>query len=267
MKFERPHFVYEESKEASASLAGRLIDAFGQAPLEEADLIVSIGGDGLLLTTFKQAEGKVVYGITPPGSNSNGFWTDHNVDGPAALERNLAAAEEVRLTPLKADIHFANGNRETKYAFGDFDIERSSGQSALVNLTAEFKHATLGPYRIMGDGLIISTPYGSTGTSRSYGGPLMDLRSDTILLTGKGVYEPRSMAPLVTNGKDVSFRLAFGSAATKRPVRIDYDGFSIAQDKSGSPVVALDIAAAPEKAVTFLATKDPGIRTFSSMMG
>ncbi|MDD9899819.1 MAG: hypothetical protein OXT65_02440, partial [Alphaproteobacteria bacterium] len=216
------HFIFEKHREPYNSFAQTMISALGQTEADKADVVVTVGGDGLLLQALRDVRGKPIYGITPPGAPSKGFWTDHSVKTPKDLLRNLERAEDIALTPLRAEITFANGNKRICHAFNDVAIERKSGQSVLMNFTADFSGNETGPHRIMGDGLLFSTAMGSTAASRSYGGPAVDIHNDVIILTGKGIYEPRGIAPIVTHADSSHFHVGFGDAASKRPVRIAY---------------------------------------------
>ena len=261
------HFLYDPRKPESQELAHAFIDALGQARVEQADIIVSVGGDGLLLEALRLAKGKRVYGITPASSNSRGFWTDHGIETPEDLLHAIATAHEVQLRPLQADIHFTNGNVTSKMAFNDVAIERASGQSALINLSVQFAQHTGTPVRIMGDGFVFSTALGSTGTCRSYGGPAIDITNNVIIMTGKGIFEPRGISPVVTNAERTEFLVNFGSVAHKRPVRIDYDGLSVGADEDGSLITGLRIAVAPpEQTAHLLLTSEPGERAIMAMM-
>lgn len=257
------HFLYETDKEPGTSFARHLIEKLGQAAHENADTIVSVGGDGLLLKALRASPGKKVFGITPPGSNSRGFWTDHDVRDADGLLKAISKAQVVRLAPLRAEIRFAGGGSRTVRAFSDVAVERESGQSALIDLRASFTRAVLGPFRIMGDGFVFATALGSTGSTRSYGGPAIDIRNNVIIMTGKGIYHPRGIAPVVADAAGTVFSVDFVSATGKRPVRIDYDGLSVKKGEDGSPVTGLDVAADESAAVDFLVTKDPGIRTLA----
>lgn len=260
------HFLYEPGKEPAASLAEALIGDLGQTGIKRADIIVSVGGDGLLLQALRKAHGKqAVYAITPPNSNSHGFWTDHSVKTSEELLSQIKKARAIPLVPLKANIRFANNNQTVKLAFNDVAIERATGQAVLINLTAVFSKEVSEPLRVIGDGFVFSTALGSTGTSRSYGGPAIDITNNVIVLTGKGIFEPRGTAPVVANADGTLFQIDFGSVEHKRPVRIDYDGLSIESDENGSPIVGLTISTAPEHAVDFLLTSEPGLRIFSAM--
>ena len=265
MAYKKLHFLYEKDKEPNNSFAQNLIDELGQTPLKDADAIISVGGDGLLLQALKSAKGVPVFSITPPESNSRGFWSNHGISSAKDLTEKLKHAEPIPLTALKAKIKFANGNETVKHAFNDIAIERTSGQAVLLNLTATFSKESIGPVRIMGDGFVFSTAMGSTGTSHSYGGPATDIHNDVIILTGKGVYEPRGIAPVVSNAEKTSFQITFGSVAHKRPVRIDYDGHSIAKDSDGSPIEELEVSADPSYAGCLLVTDEPSEKAFRAL--
>lgn len=267
MRFEHPHFLYVEGKEPDTGFAQTLIAGCGQSPVETADVLVCVGGDGLLLKTLRDAAGKPVFAVKPPGSNSRGFWTDHNVTSPAELLEKLETAQIIRVAPLEARIGFANGNEVIRHAFNDVAIERASGQSITIELSARFGETAVGPLHVTGDGFVFSSALGSTGTSRSYGGPVVDVHSDVIILVGKGIYEPRGgLAPLIAQGMHTEFHTEFYSVAHKRPVRIDYDGLSVVADTDGSQISRLDISLSKqEKSAQLLVTGEPGIRSFAAI--
>lgn len=271
------HFLYDEKtcKADVLALAEKLVGFFGQAPLETADKIVSIGGDGTLLQALRESKGVPVYGLTPPDSDSAGFLTDHAVDGPAALEEKLARAKVLPLRPLKAELTFANGRRRILYSFNDVAVSPLHGQAAVIMLSAEFAQVCKGrvaeekespPLRIMGDGLIFSTALGSTGTCHSYNGPVVDVRNSVMILTGKGLSAPRGgISPFVVHGHESFFRMSFVSAEAKRPVRIDYDGHDVSVDTDGSPVTGLKVSLARGKTVRLLVAHNPAKRSFRAI--
>lgn len=266
MTHKKIHFVFEKHKEPNAGFAKKLIAELGQNNLKDADVVVTVGGDGLLLQALGASKGKPIYAIKPPTSNSMGFWTDDGVGNAEMLLRNLKKAKTVTLLPLKADIQFTNKQRIIRHAFNSLAIERDSGQAAFINLTAQFKHAFDGPHLISGDGLIFSTALGSTGMNRSYGGPSIDIENNVIILTGKGIYRPAGATPVVVNAENVSYIMDFTSVAHKRPIRIDCDGLSVKTDDDGCPIESVKISVDTTKSAKLLITTDPRLRTFSSLI-
>jgi NAD kinase len=266
MDVQKIHFMFEPGKEPAASFAQGLIGTLGQYALNEADVIVCVGGDGLLLRALplSQDSGKPVYGITPPTSNSRGFWMEHGVNNATELLAKLAAAESIPLRPIETTVTFTNGKSAVARAFTDVAIERNSGQAALMNLTATFNGKSVGPFRIMGDGFIFATAFGSTGLSRSYNGPSVNVRNNVMVLTGKGTYEPRGTVPIVSDAKGTVFSIHFGSAAGKRPLRIDYDGLTIKQEPQDI-IESMTVRVPEDKApAQLLVTSEPALKAFSS---
>ncbi|MDB5490546.1 MAG: kinase [Micavibrio sp.] len=277
------HFIYDPCKQPDADFAADLIAVLGQAPAHSAQNIVTIGGDGTLLHALHHAQGKRVLGLVPPGSNSRGFWTNRNIDNPAALCTVLTAARSYPIKPLQVDITFADGTTTMRQAYNDVSIrpvaqaasaglkasynlpaEDISIQSALLNLRVEFAKAVLGPHRIMGGGLVFATPLGSTAMNKSYGGPSADIRNEVIVMTGIGISEPPGGFNSVVNRDDTRFTIEVLSRE-KRPVIISFDSFGLIANAAGSPVSSIKIHAAQSGAVNLVLTDDPGTRAYSSM--
>lgn len=265
MKYTKLHFLYLEYKAASKILAESLIADFGQTSLDEAEAIVTVGGDGLLLEALRKAEGKPIYAVTPKDSNSNGFWADHTIETSNDLKERLLASCVVTLRPIDAVITFTNGRQRLLHAFNDVTVTSASGQSALMNVQAEVALHETPSMRILGDGLVFSTAFGSTGTNRSYQGPVADVRNEVIIMTGKGVYDPAGMPAMVVNGEQTRLHVSFGSVTHKRPVRIDFDGHTIENDDDGSPICGLDIAISTVAEGNILFTTDPALRAFQAI--
>lgn len=265
MTQEKIHFLYQKGKDGVDSFAQSLIHDLKQTPLSKATMIVAVGGDGQLLEAFRRANGRKVYGITPPSSNSRGFWTDHEVSNTKDLLERIERARCILISPLKGKINFSKGTVKEIAAFNDIMIERVSAQSVLFNLTATFGNQTAAPQRIMAGGFIFSTSYGSTGGSKGYGGSVLPIDINAILLTGKGVTDPPVMHPVMVGMDGTHFHVDFSGTDKKRPIRIDYDGHSIHGSSRNGNIVSLDISAAPESAVHFLTMYNPDIRAFASI--
>lgn len=262
MAFRNIHFFYDAKtdKQDVRELACELIASFGQAPLYKADLVVSIGGDGTMLQALQKARKTPVLGLTPVNSNSTGFWTEHSIRHAEDLRLRLMRTAVIPLIPVRADITFENGRRRTVHAFNDVSVSAQSAQAVITNLTAEFSDENKSkpnpyqtPQRVMGDGLIFSTAIGSTGTNRSYHGPVVPLQETVLILTGKGVYAPENgIESLVLKGTDSKFSMDFVSSTRKRPLRIDYDGHNVFAGRDGSAIVAMKVRLATEKTAYLL---------------
>lgn len=277
------HFIYDETKKPDADFADSLIAVFRQSDIAAAKTIVTIGGDGTLLHALHHAAGRKIMGLVPPGSNSRGFWTNHGIRTVKDLDGALKNAHSYSIRPLRADIEFADGSTETVFAYNDISIRpvhqeptpwlrehynlpgnAVSIQSALLNLRIAFADAVLGPHRIMGGGLVFSTPLGSTAMTRAYDGPSIDIRNDVIVLTGIGITEPAKGFNPVVNSGDTVFSIDVQSQ-NKRPVIISHDSFGLTHNKAGSMITKAVIRAADSGATRLILTDDPGTRAYSAM--
>lgn len=278
------HFMYNPAKQPDASFADQLINELGQAELKDASTIVTIGGDGVLLHALHCAAGKKVAGIIPPGSNSQGFWTNKGVTSATGLLEVFQRAKVYPIKPLQADITFFDHSAVTRYGYNDITIRPvhkplSEGlkeafgltdmdvsiQSLLLNLKVSFAQAVNGPHRIMGSGLILATPFGSTAMNRNFGGPAIDIRNEGIILTsiGKGA-SAKDLTP-VNNSADTVFDIEIQSQ-DKRPAMVTFDSFAIVNNEKGSPVSAVHISTAQTRTVELALTDDPGSRAYAAMM-
>jgi len=265
----RIHFSYDPKRAETASFAEHLIDTSAQNDLNESDTIVSLGGDGALLHAFHLAVNNnrlriPIIGITPPGSNSAGFWTHKEIGNADDLVKLLDRAEAYTIAPLKADVKFRNGRTETVRVFNDVAASEHSGQAALAYLTAKSHKGAISPIRIMGDGIIIATAYGSTALNRSYGGPAIDIRNTGIILNGKGVYEPRGGFNPIVCAEDTVFEMTF-KTPERRPVRIQHDG-SVLRGTLDNPIVGMTVQRDADHSIKLLLAEDPATRAFSAMI-
>lgn len=196
------HFYYPSFVQTASDYAATFIDHFGQASVETCDVIVAIGGDGTILCALDQGYDKPVYGVTPPQSNSIGALMDHTITDVRDLEDRLDRASCLSLTRLQADVHFADGTVKSGQTYSDIVVKIlnnvNPNQAAILDLKFIFTDAaantTHSTMNFIGDGLVFATPLASTGYTTSNGGVPVDLRVDSISLSGISTYKPDSFA-------------------------------------------------------------------------
>lgn len=165
------------NRELSVSLNG--MDTF-KMPQLKADLVISMGGDGTFLTSAAQVGAR---GIPILGINTGrlGFLADVS---PEDIENALDAVFDGRYTIEQRAVIAMTLNGETyhgyPYALNEVAILKHDN-SSLIEIDTHINGALLTNY--MSDGLIISTPTGSTGYSLSVGGPIIVPRSGTFCLS------------------------------------------------------------------------------------
>jgi len=258
------HFSFEPGKGAIETFASSLIKDIGQTDFAEADTIVSIGGDGSLLHVFRRAHnGQSVFGLVPPTSNSRGFWTNRGIEDADILLDSLSSSKQFQVNPLNAEVYFKDGSSEAVKAFNEVTPSENSGQAMLVELTIRSPNSEIGPIRVMGDGLILATPFGSTAVNSTYGGSAIDIRNSGIAIAGKGVFEPKGGFRPIVASDDTCFEIQFLSPE-KRPVRLQYDGLVLSSHEA-NPFEKMTVQKDRNHAVGLLLIDDPSTRAFAAM--
>lgn len=145
----------------------------------EADVIVAVGGDGTILRAAKVAAqcGKPLLGVN---AGRVGFLAVIEADEFDKLDRVIAGDYSLERRNLLA-VTCQNGTEPViQYAFNDAVVTRGNALS-MVDIHAKVDGKTLMQFR--GDGLIVSTPSGSTAYNMSAGGPIVDSAVDSLIVT------------------------------------------------------------------------------------
>jgi NAD+ kinase len=170
-----------EAREAEAALSRR----YGRCPLDSADVIVALGGDGLMLQTMHRVleVGLPIYGMH---RGSVGFlMNDYREDG---LPERVAAAEETVIHPLRMLAEDAQGAAHEALAFNEVSMLRQRHQAAKLSISID---GTVRLEELVCDGLIVATPAGSTAYNLSAHGPILPINSPLLALTPISAFRPR----------------------------------------------------------------------------
>jgi NAD+ kinase len=169
------------ARTAQADLAARydLVDP------GDCEVIVALGGDGLLLHTIHQhlQLGRPIFGMN---RGTVGFLM--NQYRPDGLLERVAAATPITIHPLRMAATYADGSLSHALAFNEVAVTRLSAHSANLRLSID------GVQRMpvfMGDGLIVATPAGSTAYNLSAHGPIIPLGSNLLAVTPVSPFRPR----------------------------------------------------------------------------
>jgi len=220
------HFVAASAADAQTALKimrGRHEDV-GAA---KADVVVALGGDGFMLQTlhnFLPAK-KPIYGMN---LGSVGFLMNeyHEED----LETRLAAAESALLHPLRMRAVGKRGVTEA-LAFNEVSLLRQTRQAAKIRILVDDKPRIA---ELICDGVLVSTPAGSTAYNLSAHGPILPIDADLLALTPISAFRPRRWhGALLSHRARVRFEVL---DADKRPVS------AVADDLEARDVEAVDVA-------------------------
>jgi NAD+ kinase len=208
-RYDRIAFVASPSAEAQAALT-ELTSLYGNCDPAEADVVVALGGDGLMLRTLHQhmRTGKPIYGMHrgTVGFLMNEFST-HD------LHTRLAAARESLINPLLMRASDLHGAIHIHHAINEVALFRQTNQVARLRILVDEQERMS---ELMADGILVATPAGSTAYNLSVQGPILPINAALLALTPISAFRPRRWrGALLPNTAYVSIEVLDGE---KRPV-------------------------------------------------
>jgi len=198
---ERLTFVSSGTPEADASME-RLRAAYGDVGLDTAEVVVALGGDGLMLQTLHTVMHRrlPVFGMN---CGSVGFLMNDYSD--AKLLDRLSAAKPTRITPLRMEVTVKDGTVHEALALNEVSLFRTSYQAVKVEILVD---GMLQMEELICDGVLLSTPAGSTAYNLSAHGPILPIDAPLLALTPISPFRPRRWrGAILSNDASVSFRL------------------------------------------------------------
>lgn len=215
-----PKIAFLASSVAAAREAlEELTRLHGQCAPEEADVLVALGGDGLMLQTLHRHGhlGKPVFGMK---QGSLGFMMNqYRRDG---LHERLAHAQPAVLRPLAMTALTEAGSCITSLAYNEVSLLRQTRQAAHVAIDL---NGVARLEQLVCDGVMVATAAGSTAYNFSAGGPILPLGAQVISLTAIAPFRPRRWRGAVLKADtEVRFRVL---DPYKRPVSATADSHEV----------------------------------------
>ena len=230
-------FVASKAEEAQRQLA-EVTALHGQVPAKEADVIVSLGGDGFMLQTLHRHKdlGKPVFGMK---AGTVGFMM--NLYRPDGLVERLARAQETVLRPLIMSASTESGNVTEHLAFNEVSLLRQTKQAAKIRVSL---NDAVKIDELVCDGVMVATPAGSTAYNLSAHGPILPLGADVLALTPIAAFRPRRWRGAILRSQvTVAFEIL---DHYKRPVSATADSFEVRD------VVEVVVRESTERTMTML---------------
>ena len=190
--------------------AARLRARYGDHSIDAADVVVALGGDGLMLQTLHRVMGVgvPVYGMNfgSVGFMMNTFSEDNLLD-------RLEVVQRTRINPLSMQVLEATGRTQTALALNEVSLFRSTYQAAKIEIVIDGETRL---EELICDGVLLSTPAGSTAYNLSAHGPILPIEAPLLALTPISPFRPRRWrGAILGNHAVVKF---ITREAPKRPV-------------------------------------------------
>lgn len=182
-------------------------------PPEEADYLAVLGGDGFMLKALRDyhALGKPFYGMNL--GNLGFLMNSINEDGEDDIEALISEAKPVHLFPLEMTAIDVWDGEKTVLAFNDVSVTRASPQAAKLKVLV---NEVVRVPKLIADGILVSTPAGSTAYNSSAGGPILPIQANLLALTPISPFRPKNWkGALLKNSDNVVIETL---ESKKRPV-------------------------------------------------
>ncbi len=209
LRQDRIAFVASNGVEAQAALA-QLTSAYGNTDPAEADVVVALGGDGLMLQTLHQYmhADKPIYGMH---RGTVGFLM--NEFSAFNLRERLDAARDTVIHPLLMRATDVHGKVHIHHAINEVALFRQSHQAARLRIMIDERERMA---ELIADGILVATPAGSTAYNLSAQGPILPINAALLALTPISAFRPRRWrGALLPNTAFVVIEVLEGD---KRPV-------------------------------------------------
>jgi NAD+ kinase len=208
-RYDRIAFVASSSSEAQAAF-GQLTKSYGNCDPKESDVVVALGGDGLMLQTLHQhmRTGKPIYGMH---RGTVGFLM--NEYSTVDLRARLEAALESEINPLLMRATDVNDRVHLHHAINEVALFRQTHQAARLRILIDERERMA---ELIADGIMVATPAGSTAYNLSAQGPILPINAALLALTPISAFRPRRWrGALLPNTAYVVIEVLEGD---KRPV-------------------------------------------------
>jgi len=208
-RFEHIAFVAGQTPESREAYS-RLEKPYGNTDPTKADVIVALGGDGLMLQTLHKfmKSGKPIYGMH---RGTVGFLM--NEFSEERLVERLAAAHITVIHPLVMHARDAQGRTHEHRAINEVSLFRQSAQAAHLRILIDGQERLA---ELVADGVLVATPAGSTAYNLSVQGAIIPINAPLLALTPISPFRPRRWrGALLPNKAKVTIEVA---EADKRPV-------------------------------------------------
>jgi NAD+ kinase len=187
--------IISDTNQKSLKIKSQLLNKFKKIKIIRSNTVIVIGGDGFMLQTLKKNKKskKFFYGI-----NSGNYGFLMNKFSTKTTIKNLSKANMITISPLEMSVR-NNNNQNRKYlAINEVSILRQSRQAASLSINHGSKTIIK---KLVSDGVLVSTPAGSTAYNLSVHGPILSLNSNKLSISPISPFRPRRWKGKIVSDK------------------------------------------------------------------
>ena len=188
------------------------------------NIIIVIGGDGFMLQTLKKNINSKTFFY---GINSGNYGFLMNKFSSKNFLKNLSKANTVSISPLEMEVKNKNNNIKKSLAINEVSILRQSRQAATISIS---QGSRLIIKKLVSDGVLVSTPAGSTAYNLSVHGPILRLNSKKLSISPISPFRPRRWKGRIV--KDNSKIIIKNLNSKKRPISAVADNIEVRNAKN-----------------------------------
>ncbi|MDA7734124.1 NAD kinase [Candidatus Pelagibacter sp.] len=216
--------IISDKNKKSANIKKQLISIINKHQFPQKNLIIVIGGDGFMLETLKKNRNlkKQFYGI-----NSGNYGFLMNKFSSKNFFKNLTKANMISISPLEMTVKNKNNQTKKFLAINEVSILRQSRQAALLSIKHGSKQIIK---KLVSDGVLVSTPAGSTAYNLSVHGPILSLNSKKLSIAPISPFRPRRWKGKIVNDKLKIIIINLNHS--KRPISAVADNIEVRNAKS-----------------------------------
>ena len=188
-------YLFSDRTKASLKIKKIVEKKIQTSALKESDIIIVIGGDGFMLQTLKKHYklNKFFYGI-----NSGNYGFLMNRFSNVNFFKNLNNSNSIKIHPLKMIVKTKNNHIKRSIAINEVSILRQSKQASSISINSNKKNIIK---NLISDGVLVSTPAGSTAYNLSVHGPILNLDSNKLAITPISPFRPRRWKGVIVSDK------------------------------------------------------------------
>ena len=217
-------YIISDSNSRSLKIKKLLLKVLKKEQIKRLNLVIVIGGDGFMLQTLKKNKNskKLFYGV-----NSGNYGFLMNKFSSKNINKNLNKSNMISISPLEMTVR-NNNNQIKKYlAINEVSILRQSRQAASLSINHGSKQLIK---KLVSDGVLVSTPAGSTAYNLSVHGPILSLNSKKLSISPISPFRPRRWKGKVVG--DRSKILIKNLNPKKRPISAVADNIEVRNAKT-----------------------------------